>query len=100
MIDEVKAWLRENIPKMASYSKSDIYNTDETALFYQMLPAKTHTLKVDTYAGGKNSKQRTTVLFCTDMGIVGCPTSSENPESPAASEITCLCATGTTAKHE
>lgn len=65
--DDVDAWFCENVPTIASYCEKNVYNADETALLYQMLPSKTHTLKGDTCSGGKNSKVRVTVLLCTNM---------------------------------
>ncbi|XP_064461997.1 tigger transposable element-derived protein 6-like [Ornithodoros turicata] len=66
-MEDVNTWLDENIATIVSYSAQDVYNADETALFYQMLPAKTHALKGDKCSGGKNSKLRITVLLCTNM---------------------------------
>lgn len=65
--EDVDAWLFDNLPTIASYAPRDVYNADETALFYQMLPSKTHALKGDKCAGGKNSKLRITVLLCANM---------------------------------
>lgn len=41
-----------------AYSPRDIFNADETALFYKLLPSKTLTYKGDNCAGGKRSKER------------------------------------------
>lgn len=52
---------------MDKYEPKDIYNADETGLFYRCLPNKTHTLKGENCVGGKNSKDRLTVLVAANM---------------------------------
>lgn len=64
---DVANWLATNRAIIASYAEQDVYNADETALFYQMLPDKTHSMKGESCAGGKHSKVRVTVLLCTNM---------------------------------
>ena len=44
-------------------SLRDIYNADETGLFYQLLPSKTLASKDDDCAGTTKSKQRVTLLL-------------------------------------
>ncbi|XP_065290719.2 tigger transposable element-derived protein 4-like [Dermacentor albipictus] len=61
-------WLQTKLPSVLEcYVEKDIYNCDETALFFQMLPLKTHALKGDQCPGGKHSKLRVTVLLCVSM---------------------------------
>lgn len=50
-----------------AYSPCDIFNADETALFYKLLPSKTLTYKGDSCAGGKRSKERVTVMVAANM---------------------------------
>ena len=66
MTDE---WRNQKLPSILSkYSPDDIYNADETGLFYQCLPNKTYTLKGEKASHGlKESKQRLTVLVATNM---------------------------------
>ncbi|XP_049275472.1 tigger transposable element-derived protein 4-like [Rhipicephalus sanguineus] len=64
---DVASWLEANRDTILSYAEQDVYNADETALFYQMLPGKTNAMKGDTCAGGKHSKVRVTALLCTNM---------------------------------
>ena len=66
MTDE---WRNQKLPSILSkYSPDDIYNADETGLFYQCLPNKTYTLKGEKASHGlKESKQRFTVLVATNM---------------------------------
>lgn len=61
-------WLSENVLDiLGKYTPSDVYNADESGLFYQMLPKKTLALKGQTCHGGKHSKQRLTLLLCVNM---------------------------------
>ncbi|XP_049518944.1 tigger transposable element-derived protein 6-like [Dermacentor silvarum] len=83
---EVKQkWVQETLPRIFdNYVDADVYNGDETGLFFQMLPSKTHALKGDTRKGGKNSKLRLTVFLCANMdGSDKCPAfvigKSKNP---------------------
>ncbi|XP_072145565.1 tigger transposable element-derived protein 6-like [Dermacentor andersoni] len=59
------SWLLTNKEVLDQYKPSDIYNADETALFYEMLPSKTLDLKGQKCRGGKYSKRRVTILLCT-----------------------------------
>ena len=50
------------------YSPDDIYNADETALFfYKLLPTSTLAAKNDPCLGVKQSRDRVTVLLATNM---------------------------------
>lgn len=48
------------------YSPRDIYNADETGLFYRLIPHKTMEFKGKECHGGKMSKERITVLLCAN----------------------------------
>ncbi|XP_040070451.3 tigger transposable element-derived protein 6-like [Ixodes scapularis] len=61
-------WLSENVPEiLGRYAVQDVYNADESGLFYQMLPGKTLARKGEPCHGGKQSKQRLTLLLCVNM---------------------------------
>ena len=68
------------------YSPCDVYNADESRLFYNLLPNKTLSVKGDSCRGGKRSKERLIVLLCCNMDgsdklkplIIG---KSENPRA-------------------
>lgn len=61
------SWIQHKLPGILDrYEASDVYNADETALFYELLPNRTLTLKGDVCHGGKQSKRRLTVLLCTN----------------------------------
>lgn len=47
------------------YSLEDMYNANEMALFYKLMPSKTFGGK--WCPGGKNLKERITVLLCVDL---------------------------------
>ncbi|XP_050303768.1 tigger transposable element-derived protein 4-like [Anthonomus grandis grandis] len=49
------------------YKDVEIYNADETGLFYKLTPDKTLRFKGETCTGGKLSKERITVLVATNM---------------------------------
>lgn len=51
----------------ASYEAKDIYNLDETGLFYKIVPNRTMCLKGEKYIGGKASMERLAVMLCCDM---------------------------------
>ena len=63
-----ETWLKETLPNILSrYSESDIFNADETGLYYRLLPDRSHVLKGENLAGGKKSKARVTILVCANM---------------------------------
>ena len=49
------------------YSNADIFNADETAVYYKQLPDRTLSVKTRAVHGGKRSKERITVLLCGSM---------------------------------
>nr|XP_042897002.1 tigger transposable element-derived protein 4-like [Parasteatoda tepidariorum] len=64
--DSVAEW-RENLPGIKSeYLPKDIFNADETGLFYHLMPNQTLVYKGENCKGGKKSKNRLTVLLCAN----------------------------------
>lgn len=63
----VADWKKKLLTIMKEYSPRDIFNADETGLFFRALPNKTYALRGEKCAGGKASKDRLTILFCTNM---------------------------------
>lgn len=58
----------EDLPNLLEgYEPDEIYNADETALFFKCLPDKTFTFKGEKCHGGKQSKERLTLLQCVNM---------------------------------
>ena len=66
--DELETW-KETVlvPTLARYSPNDIYNGDETALFYKSLPHRTYYFDGDKPAGSAKRKDRLTLLIITNM---------------------------------
>ena len=66
--DELETW-KETVlvPTLARYSPNDIYNGDETALFYKLLPHRTYCFDGDKPAGSAKRKDRLTLLIITNM---------------------------------
>lgn len=62
--EEWKERLRE---LLEDYAPRNIFNADESGLFYKCLPDRTLTFKGETCHGGKHSKERITILFATNM---------------------------------
>lgn len=61
-------WIRDEWPKIiADYSPSQIYNADETGLYYRALPEHTFVFKDKKVKGVKACKERVTVLCCVSM---------------------------------
>lgn len=50
-----------------NYDSNDIFNADETGLFYKLTPDKTLKFKGESCAGGKMSKARITVFVAANM---------------------------------
>lgn len=68
-VDRAKCeeWLSGDLKDLlAAYSLDDVFNADETALYYKLLPSKTITFQGDDCAGGKKSKERLTVMVCAN----------------------------------
>ncbi|KAL4104528.1 hypothetical protein QTP88_019823 [Uroleucon formosanum] len=63
-VDNWKAKIPEII---ANYAECDIFNADEMGLFFRVLPDKTMAFKNEIFTGGKISKERLTVLLCSNM---------------------------------
>ena len=66
--DELETW-KETVllPTLARYSPNDIYNGDETALFYKSLLHRNYCFDSDKPAGSAKRKNRLTLLIITNM---------------------------------
>jgi hypothetical protein len=65
-VKSTDAWL-ESLPSLLEgYEPRDVYNADETGLFFNVLPDRTLAYKGETCHGGKHSKDRLTVLLCVN----------------------------------
>lgn len=64
----VKIWEQDILTKLLKkFDKSDIYNADETGLFYEILQSTTYNEKGASNKTKRNSKKRVTLLLCTNM---------------------------------
>lgn len=59
-------WKNQISTLTSGYNPSDIYNADEFGLFFKIMPDKSLVLKNEKCHGGKLSKERLTVLVCTN----------------------------------
>lgn len=67
-METVQQWLNEKWPKIReNYQDNDIYNADETGLFFKLTPDKTLKFKGEKCVGGKLPKQRITVLVAANF---------------------------------
>ena len=59
---------RKRLPSIIEkYDPNDVYNADETGLFFKALPTRSLVMAKETCKGGKRSKERFTVLLATNM---------------------------------
>ena len=67
-LEELETW-KETVllPTLSRYSPNDIYNGDETALFYKCLRHRTYCFNGDKPAGSAKCKDRLTLLMITNM---------------------------------
>lgn len=63
----VDEWKKRLLSIIDKYDPNDIYNADKTGLFFKALPNRSLVTSKDTCKGGKRSKERFTVLLCTNM---------------------------------
>lgn len=65
---DVRDWLEKVWPNLrGQYTDEQIFNADETGLFYRLTPDKTLKFKGETCADGKLSKERITVMVATNI---------------------------------
>lgn len=62
-----KEWLETLPPILKENDPQNIFNADETGLFFKCLPDKTMGVKGEACPGGKKNKERLTLLICTTM---------------------------------
>lgn len=61
-------WINNVLPNIIEqYDHNDIFNADETGLFYKCLPSRTLAFKNEKCVGGKKSKDRITVMVGSNM---------------------------------
>lgn len=63
----IENWKNNVLPSLLrDYTPDDIYNADEFGLFFKLMPDKSFVFKNETCLSGKLSKERFTVLVCTN----------------------------------
>ena len=65
--DQMEEWHRTLSVLLKEYQPDDIYNADETGLFFRLMPDRTLEFKNVDCHGGKQSKERITTLVCANM---------------------------------
>ena len=66
-LDDIEDWKIKLPLILKNYSPRDVYNADETGLYYRAMPNKTFSLKNEKCIGEKAAKQRLTILLCANM---------------------------------
>ena len=65
--DLIEEWLEKKKKIISSYHPNDLYNVDETGLFYEVLPNGSYITKAEVDVHGvKSSKKRVTLVLCTN----------------------------------
>jgi hypothetical protein len=63
----VSTWLMQLLPPLINkFSPEDVFNADEFGLFFKLMPDKSFVCKDEKCSGGKLSKERLTVLLCSN----------------------------------
>ena len=56
------------------YDPNNVFNANETGLYWRLLPDKTHAFRGEVCTGTKRAKDQVTVLVCANMtGTENCP---------------------------
>lgn len=66
-MDVANDWKDLCVQMIDDYADKDVFNVDETGLFYKCTPDKTLAFKNEKCSGGKHSKERLTVLMGANM---------------------------------
>ena len=67
-VDITRDWVEVKLPKIIEdYEENDIFNADESGVFFKALPNKNIALKNEPCTGGKQSKERITILPFANM---------------------------------
>ena len=59
--------VKDSTKLLKGYTPKDVFNADETGLFWRLLPDMTFSFKGDKCHGGKKSKERLSLLLCANM---------------------------------
>jgi hypothetical protein len=64
--NDVNDWISRLPDIIINYEPRNIFNADETGLFFRAIHCKSSVLKRSQCIGGKKAKERITVLFCVN----------------------------------
>lgn len=64
--ESIDVWIEENLEKLKQYNPNNIFNADESGLFYRLLPSQTIHFKNQACHGGEQNKDRITMLLCAN----------------------------------
>ena len=65
--DKVKKWKEKLQEIIKEYDANDIYNCDETSMYWRLLPTRTFSFKDASKKGNKKAFDRVTILLMTNM---------------------------------
>lgn len=63
----IEEWTQRILTIVDGFSENDIFNADETGLFYRATPDRSLVMSREECKGGKKSKERQTVLLCSNL---------------------------------
>lgn len=64
--DAAQQWISNVLPEITrQYNPKDIYNADETGIYYRAIPNSTHVMKNESVSGSKKCKRK--ALVCANM---------------------------------
>ncbi|CAM2724777.1 unnamed protein product [Rotaria socialis] len=63
----VEEWTQRLSTILDGFDENDVFNADETGLFYRATPDRSLVLSKEECKGGKKSKERLTVLLCSNL---------------------------------
>ena len=63
----MEKWVQRLSPILDMFNENDVFNADETGLFYRTTPDRSLVLSKEECKGGKKSKERLTVLLCSNL---------------------------------
>ncbi|CAF4216168.1 unnamed protein product [Rotaria magnacalcarata] len=63
----VEEWAQRLSTLLDGFDENDVFNADETGLFYRATPNRSLVLSKEECKGGKKSKERLTVLLCSNL---------------------------------
>ena len=67
-LEGAEKWAETVLPEfLCNYKPEDVYNCNETGLYYRVLPDGTLAARSEVISGGKEAKDRVTILVCANM---------------------------------